>query len=431
MPDTATAMIPARKAVLQSLLTTLLRRFLTPGHQKMNIPHDDWFRAIVLPIVAESDGHVLATVCALAFSIATGKLDLSIQGLLALDPERRLRYQLICKENTGTKSFIEVLIYLQLPAEVFKRVGRLISDGEANKPGQSTSKDLPHTVRQKRMPECDLLVMTGGTHTSDRTSYWPRLAEWQHNLAFTVVDEAQQFGTDREVTAIAMLPPTSFILWTGDAQQTPGGIAKGDTQFARSRQQLMSRRHALRCPQKELTPHKLHTALLNHLADVDLPSVNDFQEIFAAAEANPGPIWVGDIDTDQANVRQQLQQLYPNQELSWREATMDEHQALPMNADPQLLQSHINPTSIVCFAYICMSLETNPEWLPAIQAQSNVDTAGCAGAFSWGLMLPTSTRTAGVTYTSIVGVRYDMLCELYSMVNGGLVPTRWEGWMGW
>ena len=244
MPDTATAMIPARKAVLQSLLTTLLRRFLTPRHQKMNIPYDDWFRAVVLPIVADSDGHVLATVCAMAFSIATGKLDLSIQGLfgagksraaailiaglLALDPERRLRYQLICKENTGTKSFIEVLIYLQLPADVFKRVGRLISDGEANKPGQSTSKDLPHTVRQKRMPECDLLVMTGGTHTSDRTSYWPRLEEWQHNLAFTVVDEAQQFGTDREVTAIAMLPPTSFILWTGDAQQTPGGtLPKG------------------------------------------------------------------------------------------------------------------------------------------------------------------------------------------------------------
>ena len=91
---------------------------------------------------------------------------------------------------------------------------------------------------------------------------------------------------------------------------------------------------------------------------------------------------------------------------------MDEHQALPINKDPQLLESHLNPTSIVCFAYICMSLETNPEWLPAIQAKNNVDTAGCVEAFSWGLMLPTSTRTAGETYTSIVGVRYDMLCEL-------------------
>ena len=72
-----------------------------------------------------------------------------------------------------------------------------------------------------------------------------------------------------------------------------------------------------------------------------------------------------------------------------------------MSGDAQLLASIINPSSIVC----------NPEWLPAIQARSNVDTAGSEGAFAWGLMLPTSTRTAGVPYTSI-GVRYDMLCEL-------------------
>ena len=99
-------------------------------------------------------------------------------GLLALDPERRLCYQLIWKEkNTATKNFIELLIYLQLPADVFKRVGRLISDGEANKPGQSTSKDLPHAVWQKRMPECHLLVMIGGRHTSNRTFHWPKLEE--------------------------------------------------------------------------------------------------------------------------------------------------------------------------------------------------------------------------------------------------------------
>ena len=37
-----------------------------------------------------------------------------------------------------------------------------------------------------------------------------------------------------------------------------------------------------------------------------------------------------------------------------------------------------------------------------------------------GLMLPTSTRTAGVTYTSIVGVRYNMLCKLlgFSLYGG-------------
>ena len=78
-----------------------------------------------------------------------------------------------------------------------------------------------------------------------------------------------------------------------------------------------------------------------------------------------------------------------------------------------MIHSYLRQISTrLCFAYICLSLETNPEWLPAIQARSNVDTAGSEGAFAWGLMLPTSTRTAGVTYTSIVGVRYDMLCEL-------------------
>ena len=222
-----------------------------------------------------------------------------------------------------------------------------------------------------------------------------------------IVDEAQQFGTDREVTAIAMLPPASFILWTGDAQQTPGGIAKGHNQYARSRQQLMTRRHALRCPQTELTPHKLRNALMTHLTDVDLPCVPDFQALFASADANPGP--VSDPEPQLTQVQKQLQHLCPAQEMSWPQSNADDHQNLPMSADAQLLAS--DPSSIVCFAYICLGLEDNPEWLLAIQARSNVDTAGSEGAFAWGLMLPTSTRTAGVTYTSIVGVRYDMLCE--------------------
>ena len=80
--------------------------------------------------------------------------------------------------------------------------------------------------------------------------------------------------------------------------------------------------------------------------------------MFALANANPGPIWVTDVQPHQTKVRQQLQHIFPDQELSWRESTDDEHQNHPMTDDPQLLASNINPTSIVCFAYICMSLET-------------------------------------------------------------------------
>ena len=118
MQDIAITMEPARKAVLQSLLTALLKRFLTPWHQPIDIPHDQWFRTVVLPIVADSDAHVLATVCATAFAAATelcpqelfgaGKsraAAILISGLLALDTERILRFQLICKGNTGHQKF--------------------------------------------------------------------------------------------------------------------------------------------------------------------------------------------------------------------------------------------------------------------------------------------------------------------------------------
>ena len=110
----------------------------------------------------------------MAFAIATGKLDLSIQGLFGV----------------GKSRAAAILI-----------AGLLALDPEQTRTVHQQGS--PAYWRQKRMPECDLLEMTGGTHTSDRTSHWPKLEEWQRNLAFAVVDEAQQFGTDREVTARA------------------------------------------------------------------------------------------------------------------------------------------------------------------------------------------------------------------------------------
>ena len=95
------------------------------------------------------------------------------------------------------------------------------------------------------MPECDPLVMSGGTHTSDRTSYWPKLEEWRRNLAFTVVDKAQQFGTDREVTAIAMLPPFGcWSLYSGRLVRFP----RGTFQFRRLVASSLCSAHLARFP---------------------------------------------------------------------------------------------------------------------------------------------------------------------------------------
>ena len=253
----ADAISPPRKATLQSLLCRLLRRMLTPWHIPMpDIKYDSWFRTKVLPIAADEDGHVVAATSAVALALATGKLNVCVQslfgagksraaailllGLMALDTEGECHFQVVCKENTGARSFIEMVEYLEFPTEMYKRIGRIVSDREAQN-AASTYFDIRHSARSERLQQCRLLVMTGGSFANDRCSTFPTLDTWLSKLMLTIFDEAQQFGGDREVTTIAMLPPTCLVVWMGDAQQTPGGIAKGQDQFAISRKQLMMR----------------------------------------------------------------------------------------------------------------------------------------------------------------------------------------------
>ena len=144
----ADAIPPPRKAALQSLLCRLLRRMLTPWHVPMpELKYDSWFRTKVLPMAADEDGHVVAATSAMALALATGKLDVCVQGLfgagksraaailllglMALDTEGECHFQVICKENTGTRSFIEMVEYLQFPTEMYQCIGRIVSDREA------------------------------------------------------------------------------------------------------------------------------------------------------------------------------------------------------------------------------------------------------------------------------------------------------------
>ena len=191
-PDTATAMLPTRKAVLQSLLTTLLRRFLTPSHQTMNIPHDDWFREVALPIVADSDAHVLATVSAMALRSPQASWSIQglfragksraaailIAGLMALDP----------KEGSATSSFVK---RTQAPRALLMRSSTCNCRRRCSialdvsflmeRPASQGNRPIGiyrNSVRHKR-------ITTGGTDTSDRTCHWLKLEEWQRNLAYS------------------------------------------------------------------------------------------------------------------------------------------------------------------------------------------------------------------------------------------------------
>ena len=159
----------------------------------------------------------------MSLAIATGKLDLCIQGLfgagksrtaaillsglLALDKEERCHFQVICQENTGTRSFANMLLYLEVPTNLRLRIGRFVADSEANKAGSGTYFDIFHSSKRERVQQCCLLLMTGGSCAGDRASPFSTLETWQQKLVMVVIDEGQQYGGDREVASAAMLPP--------------------------------------------------------------------------------------------------------------------------------------------------------------------------------------------------------------------------------
>ena len=70
--------------------------------------------------------------------------------LLALDEDGECHFQVICKEITGTRSFISMVHYLEVPTQLWTRIGRLVSDSEAQR-GASTYFDIRYSAREKRL----------------------------------------------------------------------------------------------------------------------------------------------------------------------------------------------------------------------------------------------------------------------------------------
>ena len=108
-------------------------------------------------------------------ALLTNRLDLCIQGLfgagksksmaililalLELDTTNNLKILFICKENSGTRSFADLLLWLDPPSVVLGRIGRLVADQERNKSSYSHTKfDINPRERKKanaqQVPTC-------------------------------------------------------------------------------------------------------------------------------------------------------------------------------------------------------------------------------------------------------------------------------------
>ena len=151
-----------------------------------------WIRNTALSYAAEMDGHVLGTLCAV-MALLPNRLDLCIQGLfgagksksmaililalIELDVEHKLKILFLCKENSGTRSFADLLQWLDPPEAVLKRLGRLVGDQERNKSSYSHTRfDINPRERRQMLSKCQLVMATGGTVSQDLTMQWSTMS---------------------------------------------------------------------------------------------------------------------------------------------------------------------------------------------------------------------------------------------------------------
>ena len=440
----------SKRSHLLYLCGQLLRLVLIPCHIQGEPYH--WIRSTAISFAAELDGHVLGTLCAVTMALLTNRLDLCIQGLfgagksksmavlilalLELDVTDSLKILFICKENSGTRSFADLLLWLDPPSGVLGRIGRLVGDQERNKSSYSHTKfDINPRERRQMLNKCQLVMATGGTIAQDLTTQWSTHGSFMQDLSLLVIDEGQQYGTDREIAVISLLKQQPLVLWTGDSQQTPGGIAQAAPNAKRSRQLLLAKKHGLRSDRNYFMPSNLAEAMIRLLDHSSNEGLAILSQVLCKGEHALGNLWTDQLTQQAAQDRQKVNMVLPGLDAQFRAALPNEQAQLPKIVDPQLLEgTTVNfPRSLVRLAWILQHAVTLLPMAGDIQAVLNSQTAGVSDVQAWGLMLPSSSRVSPITYHSVVAVRYPDLCrfinsawELGSFASGG-IPSKPPG----
>ena len=428
----------------------LLRLVLIPCHVEGG-PHR-WTRTTALSFAAELDGHVLGTLCAVTMALLTNRLDLCIQGLfgagksksmavlilalIEIDTTDSLKILFICKENSGTRSFADLLLWLDPPSEVFGRIGRLVGDQERNKSSYSHTKfDIHPRERRQMLNKCQLVLATGGTVAQDLTMQWSTLGGFMQELSLMVIDEGQQYGTDREIAVISLLRQQPLVLWTGDSEQTLGGIDRAARNAKRSRQLLLSKKHGLRSDRNYYMPANLADAMIRLLDGSSNEGLTTLSQVLRRGQHTLGQLWTSQLPPQALEDLKAANTVLPGLNAQFEAAQPHAQRQPPTFVDAELLAgTTINfPRSLVRLAWILQHAATLLPMAGDIQAVLNSQTAGVSDIHAWGLMLPSSSRVSPVTYHSVVAVRYPDLCrfinemwELGSFASGGL-PDRPPG----
>ena len=358
-----------------------------------------------------------------------------ILALIEIDVTDSLKILFICKENSGTRSFADLLLWLDPPSGVFGRIGRLVGDQERNKSSYSHTKfDIHPRERRQMLNKCQLILATGGTVAQDLTMQWSTMGGFMQELSLLVIDEGQQYGTDREIAVISLLRQQPLVWWTGDSEQTPGGIDRAARNAKRSRQLLLSKKHGLRSDRNYYMPAHLADAMIRLLDGSAKEGLATLSQILKRGQPTLGQLWTSHLSPQDTEDLRTANTVLPGLRAQF-EAPQPHEQRHSRFVDAELLEgTAVNfPRSLVRLAWILQHAATLLPMAGDIQAVLNSQTAGVSDIHAWGLMLPSSSRVSPVTYHSVVAVRYPDLCkcinglwELGSFASGGL-PDRPPG----
>ena len=139
------------------------------------------------------------TLCAVTMALLTNRLDLCIQGLfgagksksmavlllalLELDDTENLKILFLCKENSGTRSFADQLLWFQPAGKSVRRIGRIVGDQGRNKSTYSQTRfDIHPRERKTMINKCQIVLATGGTVAQDLTMQWSAMGGFMQEL---------------------------------------------------------------------------------------------------------------------------------------------------------------------------------------------------------------------------------------------------------
>ena len=241
--------------------------------------------------------------------------------------------------------------------------------------------------------KCQLILATGGTVAQDLTMQWSTMGGFMQELSLLVIDEGQQYGTDREIAVISLLRQQPLVLWTGDSEQTPGGIDRAARNAKRSRQLLLAKKHGLRSDRNYYMPANLADAMIRLLDGSANEGLTALSQILKRGQSTLGQLWTSHLSPKDEEDLKAASTVLPGVQAVF-EAAQPNMQRHSRFVDPELLEgTALNfPRSLVRLAWMLQHAATLLPMAGDIQAVLNSQTAGVSDIHAWGLMLPSSSR---------------------------------------